>query len=181
MDEQLEILKLVTARLHEATIPYMVSGSIATSYYAQPRMTRDIDVIVDIGPKDVDRMVALFEHDFYCDREALRKAVETRRLVNLIHSATLVKVDLIVRKDTDYRRTEFARRQAHEVAGSTIWLTSPEDLLLSKLAWARASDSELQLRDARNLTSSVPDLDWPYIRQWAGELSIRDLVDDLAP
>ena len=179
MDALQEILTLVAARLDDAGIPYMVSGSVATSYYGQPRMTRDIDLVIDVGPHDAERLAALFEEDFYCDSEAIRRALETRRMVNVIHSASLIKVDLIVRKDSEYRRTEFERRQAHTLAGSRIWIVSPEDLSLSKLVWAKASGSELQLRDARNLATSVAELDWPYVRRWARELGVEDLVNGL--
>ena len=72
----------------------------------------------------------------------------------------VVKVDFIVRKDTLYRHEEFSRRYAVEIDGATVWLVMAEDLLLSKLAWAAESHSEIQLQDVRNLIVSVADLDW---------------------
>ena len=179
MSDELDVLKLVAARLDGAGIPYMVSGSMAMNYYAQPRMTRDIDVVVELSATDADRMAALFSPDFYCDVDAIRTAVRQRGMFNVIHDALVVKVDFIVRKDTPYRQTEFTRRRPVTVDGATIRLASAEDLLLSKLYWAKDSRSELQLGDARNLIACVPDLDWPYLTHWAAELSVAALLAEV--
>jgi len=72
-------------------------------------------------------------------------------MFNLLHLESVVKVDMIVRKDSEYRRTEFERRRRIELDAFSLWIVSKEDLILSKLAWAKPSGSELQLRDVRNL------------------------------
>lgn len=95
-------------------------------------------------------------------------AVAHRSAFNLIHDRTVIKVDCIVRKATPYRRVELARRRPVTIAGRVVQVVAPEDLLLSKLAWARPSRSEVQLRDVRSLIACVPDLDWPYLERWAG-------------
>ena len=123
MTEELEVLTTITARLEAAGIPYMVTGSFAANYYAVPRMTRDIDLVVDLSAGDADRFCALFEGDFYLERDAVRGAIAARSAFNLIHQAHVVKVDCIVRKDTDYRRTEFARqRRAGHPAYDFGWM-----------------------------------------------------------
>jgi hypothetical protein len=174
MLDELEILKLVAARLADAGISYMVSGSMAMNYYAQPRMTRDIDI--ELGPADIPRVVALFTPDFLCEVEAVRDAVRRRGMFNIIHGESIVKVDFIVRKDLPYRVEEFGRRRYVDIGQMSLWMVSPEDLLLSKLHWAKDSRSELQLRDARNLIACVGDLDWGYIEAWARDLSVSDLL-----
>ena len=172
MADLLDVLRIVTTRLDLAGVPYMVSGSLALGYYAQPRMTRDIDVVVELDPAGVQKLVAAFTADFYCDEDAVRRAVATRRLVNLVHLESAYKIDLIVRKDSEYRQVEFQRRRRLSLGGVYVWLAAPEDLLLSKLVWARESGSELQLRDAATLVASVQDLDWPYIARWAATLGV---------
>lgn len=157
----------------------MVSGSMAMNYYAQPRMTRDIDIVVEVSGADVDRIGDGFEADFYCDREMVRDAVARQGMFNLIHQESVTKVDCIVRKDTPYRRAEFARRRAVVVDDTTLWMVAPEDLLLSKLHWAKDSRSELQLRDVRNLIAAVPTLDWTYIERWARDLTVTDLLREV--
>ena len=181
MADLLEVLRIVTSRLDLAGVPYMVSGSLALGYYAQPRMTRDIDVVVELDDTGVQRVVAAFSADFYCDEDAVRRAVATRRLVNLVHLESAYKVDLIVRKDSEYRRVEFRRRRRLSVGGVDVWLAAPEDLLLSKLVWAGESGSDLQLRDAAALVASVPDLDWPYIARWASMLGVSRQLEALQP
>jgi hypothetical protein len=111
MADLLGVLRIVTSRLELSGIPYMVSGSLALGYYAQPRMTRDIDVVVELDHTQIQKVVEAFSADFYCDEDAVRRAVATRRLANLVHLESAYKVDLIVRKDSEYRQVEFQRRR----------------------------------------------------------------------
>jgi hypothetical protein len=101
--------------------------------------------------------------------------------VNLVHLESAYKVDLIVRKDSEYRQVEFQRRRRLSVGGVDVWLAAPEDLLLSKLVWAGESGSDLQLRDAAALVASVPDLDWSYIARWASMLGVARQLEALRP
>lgn len=179
MSEELDLLKLVAARLADAGIPYMVSGSTALSLYAEPRMTRDIDIVVELTEDDVARVADLFSEDFYCDADMIREAVARQGTFNLIHTDSVIKVDLIVRKGTAYRREEFARRRAVRIDEATIWFVAPEDLLLSKLAWAKESRSAIQLGDVRSLIACVADLDWPYVERWASDLTVCALLREV--
>jgi hypothetical protein len=181
MADLLDVLRIVTSRLDLAGVPYMVSGSLALGYYAQPRMTRDIDVVVELDHAGIQKVVAAFAEDFYCDEDAVRRAVATRRIVHLVHLESAYKVDLIVRKDSEYRQAEFQRRRRLSVGGVDVWLATPEDLLLSKLVWAREGGSDLQLRDAAVLVASVPDLDWTYISRWAAALGVARDLEALQP
>ena len=137
MQSELDILRDVTKRLDEARIQYMLTGSFALNYYAQPRMTRDIDIVVALTPKDADSVVALFEDDYYVPRNAVVRAITNQTLFNIIHSESIFKVDCIVRKNTEYRILEFERRQQVEVDEIKIWIVSKEDLIISKLHWAK--------------------------------------------
>lgn len=92
----------------------------------------------------------------------------TRRL------ASGIKVDLIVRKGSEYRQVEFARRREVTMAGVKTWIVSREDLILSKLVWAADSNSELQLRDVRSLLDD--NVDRKYLEQWAGRLGVAELM-----
>jgi hypothetical protein len=171
----LEVLRIVAERLTRVGIAYMVTGSIAMNHYAVPRMTRDVDLVVDLSVADTDPVCDLFEDDFYIDRDAVRRAVETRAVFNMIHTALVVKVDVVVRKETEYRRTEFARRRRIAVAEQELFVVAPEDLILSKLEWAGESRSAIQLADVRNLVESVVDLDREYLAQWTKRLGLDAL------
>lgn len=179
MSEELEVLKTVTARLDAAGIPYMVTGSMAANYYAVPRMTRDIDLVVELQERDADRLVELFQDQFYVDGEMVRQAVLKHTMFNLIHTTFVIKVDMVVRKESDYRREEFSRRRLASVEGHAFQIVAPEDLILSKLEWAKDSRSEVQLSDARNLVAGVPDLDRDYLRLWAGRLGVESMYREV--
>ena len=135
MDELFEFLVLIAERLDRAHIPYMLSGSVALSMYAQPRMTRDVDFVLDIEEAQVDKFVDLFESDCYVDRESVLEAVRARGMFNVIHEAWIIKADFVVRKDQPYRKTEFERRRTVSVGGKVFSVVTAEDLLLSKLHW----------------------------------------------
>jgi len=179
MSEELEVLKTVTARLGGARIPYMVTGSIAVNFYAVPRMTRDIDLVVELAEEDAGRIVRLFQDEFYVDAEMVRRAIAERGMFNLIHNRFVIKVDFVVRKDTEYRRTEFTRRRGVAVEGHPFFIVAPEDLVLSKLVWAKDSRSEVQLSDVRNLLASVEKMDREYLALWAERLSVGALYREV--
>jgi len=145
MNDQLDVLREVIARLEQAEIAYMVSGSTALNYYAEPRMTRDIDIVIELGPNGTSRFEQIFIGEFYLDRSVIDRAVKDRGMFKLIHVGRVVKVDFIVRKDSEYRRLEFTRRHRVEAEGLALHMVSPEDLMLSKLEWARQGPSELQV------------------------------------
>ena len=138
---------------------------------------RDVDLVVELQPADTERLVALFGAEFSCDASRIREAITRRSMFNLIHTAAVVKIDVIVRKDSPYRQEEFRRRRRAEISGVPLWVVSAEDLVLSKLDWARSSRSELQLRDVRNVIAAQPAFDWPYVDAWAERLELRDMLD----
>lgn len=172
---QLDLLKLVVARLEAAGLRYMVSGSTAMNFYAEPRMTRDIDIVVELEAGDAAKLVASLGDDFYVDEDTVRDAIERRSMFNAIHKAEVLKVDFIVRKDEPYRLEELARRRRITAGGVALWAAAPEDLVLSKLVWAKESESELQLRDVRNILASAT-LDGQYLDMWAARLAVADLL-----
>jgi|SRR5882724_3912506 len=174
MENELDILRDVTKRLSTAGIQYMLTGSFALNYYAEPRMTRDIDLVVALSPKDAESIVALFEDDYYVPRNAVVRGITNQSLFNIIHSDSVFKVDCIIRKDTEYRRLEFERRQQVEFDDIKIWIVSKEDLIISKLLWAKDFHSDFQLRDVKNLLKSGYDAD--YLKTWTRRLDLDDLL-----
>ncbi len=133
MAEEIDLLKTIAAKLDSERIAYMMTGSMAMALYAAPRMTRDIDIVVHVTPAHVEKLLGLFRDAFYLEEAAVRKAVSEKGMFNLIHNESVAKVDMIVRKDDDYRIEEFSRRRAVDVDGVSISVVTPEDLILSKL------------------------------------------------
>jgi hypothetical protein len=123
-------------------------------------------------------LVSAFSTDFYIDEDAVRSAIKSQRKFDLMHLDSAIKVDLIVRKNSEYRHAEFERRKSVEFAGISTWITSREDLILSKLIWARDTGSEMQLRDVRTLIDE--SVDWLYLKDWAAKLGIAAKLDELS-
>jgi hypothetical protein len=132
MSEELDVLKEVVRRLGLAKLPYMVTGSIAGNFYAIPRMTRDIDLVVELLEADVGRFISLVEKDYYLEPETVQDAVKNKGMLNLIHDQYIIKVDFVVLKDIPYLRREFSRRKKVTIEGQNIYVVAPEDLILSK-------------------------------------------------
>src|SRR5215831_1319935 len=174
MTEELDVLRIISERLESSHVPFMLTGSFALGYYGKPRMTRDLDFVVALMEQHIDALVKAFSPDFYIDADDARAAIRAQRMFNLMHLSSGIKVDLIVRKDSEYRQVEFARRKLVELAGVSTWITSREDLILSKLVWARDANSELQKRDVRTLLDDT--VDWPYLSEWAPKLGIGALL-----
>jgi hypothetical protein len=168
---ELDVLRDVCARLENAGIEYMLTGSLAMNYYATPRMTRDVDLVVAAEASDAEKFVGLFAPDYYVPQEGLARTIRDRGMFNLLH------IDIVIRKDEPFRRVEFARRARVTLSGVDAWIVSKEDLILSKLVLARDAESELQRRDVRNLLSAEADVS--YLRTWAPRLGVADLLERL--
>ena len=171
---EIDIVRDISGKLEQAGIDYMLTGSMAMNYYAQPRMTRDIDIVVAMGPEDVERLVALFEPEYYVSKKSIRETLAQESIFNLIHHESVIKVDCIVHKQSDYRKTEFARRRQVAILDFRTCLVSKEDLIISKLWWAKDSRSELQLTDVKNLLSTGYDAE--YVERWTRELGLNSLL-----
>src|ERR1044071_7029379 len=111
MKTELDVLRDVSQRLESSGIEFMLTGSMAMNFYAQPRMTRDIDLVIKLAADQTDTLISLFESDYYVDRRAVAHAVAQQSMFNLIHNETIIKFDCIVLKNQEYRQEEFERRR----------------------------------------------------------------------
>jgi len=163
--------------LEEAGIPYMLTGSFASTFYGPPRSTHDIDLVVDPSARSLDALLQRIDPDrYYVSPEAAREALATRSQFNVIDMETGWKVDLILRKERPFSHEEFRRRQAARIVGVNVLVASVEDAILSKLEWAKLGGSERQLRDVAGMvTAHAARLDRVYIDHWARVLSVVDL------
>ena len=93
-------------------------------------------------------------------------------MFNIIDHVTGFKIDFILRKDTDYFKLAFSRRQVVQELGATIHVISLEDLIIAKLIWSQDSQSEKQLDDIQNLLLN-PEKDMEYIQRWSKQLNLN--------
>lgn len=164
----------VVGRLDAAGIPHMVTGSLASSWYGEPRATQDLDVVIDPSPTAIDGLVeGLLADGWYVDREVARHALGERAQFNAI-GPDAFKVDFIIRRDRPFSRAEFDRRQRVEILGTRTFIPSVEDMVIAKLEWAQASDSERQLRDVIGMLQvggAAVDVD--YVDGWVQHLGVQ--------
>lgn len=172
MNEQLDFLHSIADRFESAGIPYMLTGSLAMSVYTQPRMTRDVDLVVECSTVSAEDLVALFQKDCYVSEIAVREALAGGGMFNVIQLEGVTKADFIVRRDEEYRVAEFDRRIVKMIGGREVPVATAEDLFLSKLVWWRESDSALQKSDLVLLLDSVKSMDFEYIKFWAEKLNL---------
>jgi hypothetical protein len=172
-----ELLKRVCDELEEKNIDYMLSGSLAMNIYTVPRMTRDIDIVIDLKISDIDKFVTIFEKGFYIYKEGLGEEIRNRRMFNVIDNDSGFKIDFIVKKRTEFHLKEFERRERKSAFGFKPWVVSMEDLVLSKLKWIQELKSDTQLSDIENLLS-VPEIDKGYIKEWCEKMQLKtyDLI-----
>ena len=168
-------VRRVAVLLEAASVPYMLTGSLAAAYYATPRATQDIDVVIDTEEAGIDRLVQEFQGaGLYVDRDAALDAWRHRSQFKAIDPESGWKVDLIVRKDRAFSREEFERRGRADVFGIEVSLATLEDLLIAKLEWAQMGDSELQRGDvARLLERAGESLNREYVEKWVDALGLQ--------
>jgi len=167
----LELLNRVCRALDDNQFPYMISGSIALNVYAIPRMTRDIDIVIELPINRIDNFVQLFPNS-YLNKATIIEEVNRQGLFNIIDHNTGFKLDFIIRKDTDYFKHAFSRRKKIRELETELWIISLEDLIIAKLIWIQDYRGEQQTQDIKNLLLS-PDKDMEYIRKWSLDLGLN--------
>ncbi len=176
-EDQKIVLRDCTQRLERLRIPYMLSGSMAMIPYAMMRMTRDIDIVVELRSTDAQRIIDAFEPQYYVPHGRVREAISRQRMFNMLHQETVVKVDCVIRKDDAFQKNAFARRQKTTLAGIDLWIISKEDLILSKLNWAKETKSEMQMRDVASIIRNGYDEE--YVQPWIEELGLNEIFSEV--
>lgn len=176
-------LALIIARILERLgVRYCIGGSVASSVYGEVRTTFDVDVVADLGPGDVEVLVAAVESDFHVVVEAVERAVRDRSSFNLIHEQMLVKVDVFVPPDDPVFREQLVRSRRVALLsdpGSEVELASPEDVLIHKLRWYEMGGrvSDRQWRDVLGVLKVQREaLDLAYLERTAASLDLSELL-----
>lgn len=168
------LLRTVVGALREAGIPCMLTGSIAGAYHGASRATMDIDLVVDPQPEQLGTFTAAVSRTgAYVSADAALEAVHKRNMFNVIDGRTGWKADLIVRKAREFSTVEFDRRQPAQLLGFSVDVASVEDVILSKMEWAKLGGSYRQIEDVRSLTRVNADtLDRVYLNHWIDVLGL---------
>ncbi|MCK4761688.1 MAG: hypothetical protein KAW12_05765 [Candidatus Aminicenantes bacterium] len=167
-------------------IAYYIGGSFSSSIHGIPRTTMDIDIVADIKRSHVDHFYQYLQNDYYIDKDMICSALEKKSSFNIIHLGTMMKIDVFVLKDRDFDRQAFNRREPGVLDEGNrrieYYLSSPEDIILSKLEWFKMGGgvSERQWKDVIGVLKVQGDnLDTGYLQEWAKELKLSDLLEEL--
>ncbi len=176
--EQSELLRYFVEILERLGLRYLVTGSVATIFYGEPRFTNDIDIVVELHPNLIMEFCRSFPAtEFYLSEEDVREAVAHHGQFNIIHPTSGLKVDVLIPEDTPFNRSRFARSARVKPASDfEATFASAEDVIVKKMEYYREGGSEKHLRDITGvLTISGSRIDRAYIAGWASRLGLDDV------
>lgn len=170
------VLSRIIQALQDAGVPYMLTGSFASSLHGSPRVTHDVDIVIAPTLGTLQRLLGHFPEDsYYVNRDAALQAYGSEGMFNVVDFDTGWKVDFIMRKSRAFSQEEFERRHSALIESTSVVVASAEDVIIAKLEWAKLGESERQLRDVASILSiRGTDLDVIYIDQWVERLGILD-------
>lgn len=162
--------------LEKAKVAYMLSGSLASMYYSFPRATTDADFVLELGSTRLSEIADLLGPGFRIDPQMMFESVTgtTKNDVEVI--GTPFKIELFRLSSQPFDRERFSRRIKAKLLDRTVWLPTPEDVIIQKLLWNRPKDREdvIGVIAAQRTT-----LDIKYIHRWCDELGSRSTLEEL--
>jgi hypothetical protein len=180
LNEPKDFLARLVAKLNQVGMPFMVVGSLASGFHGTIRSTNDFDLVIAPSAEQLGQFLDCLGPDYYVSSAAAWQALAQRSMFNVVDFQAGWKADLIIRKDRPFDLAAFCRRQVATVLETSAPVGSAEDTILSKLEWAKQSESERQLRDALGVVAIQRDnLDREYLSKWAQELGVADLLQNV--
>lgn len=183
LGEPIEVTQRIAQTFEGLGIPYLVGGSLASSLHGIPRATQDVDIVADIKPNQVVSLVSALKTEFYIDADMIREAIRNRGSFNVIHLATMFKVDIFVLKPDQTSQQEMIRREQYQVSDNPqdqLYLATAEDVIIHKLYWYQmsGSSSERQWNDVLGVIQVQSDqLDYAYLKQTAQQRGVSKLLE----
>ena len=170
----------VVAALDALNVPYMLVGSFSTNHYGIPRSTQDADFVVELASVSVGQVARQLGPSFRLDPQMSFETVTmTRRYVAEVASIPF-KVEFFLLGSDPYDQERFRRRVQTSALGRTIWLPTPEDVIITKLRWALVGGRSKDRDDARDVIAVQEGrIDWDYVHTWCDRHGTRALLDEV--
>ena len=173
-----DLVQIFTRRLNLLGVAYMVTGAVAATIYGEPRLTHDIDLVIDLGLEEIEKFADAFPIEaFYCPpAEVIR--LETGRSqrghFNLIHHETGLKADVYACGRDSLQKWGLANCRSFSIGGENVRVAPPEYVILRKLEYYREGGSEKHLRDiAGILELSREDIDFSFLESKVKDSSLN--------
>lgn len=180
--EQADLLRRLLGILEAMEVPYMVVGSLASAAYGEPRMTQDVDIVVDPTEEQVRRLCRFFpSSEFYVSEESALDAMRRKTQFNIIDSLSANKIDVMIVPDSNWGRSELSRRRRMRILPDLDgYCARPEDVILGKMSYYAEGGSEKHLRDITGILKvSAADVDLDYVSRWAQTLGLNEVWDSV--
>ena len=175
-----ELLNKIVDVFDGLQIPYMVTGSVAAMAYGEPRFTNDIDFVAAIDEPYIMGLIKAFpDEEFYISEDMIRDAIYHDGQFNIIHPASGLKVDVIIKQDTPFDNSRFKRlRRIWPAESYQANFAAPEDVIVKKMVYYQEGGSEKHLRDITGILKvSGEEVDRDYITEWALHLGVVEIWD----
>lgn len=155
------LFQIFISRLNTIGIRYMVTGAVASIIYGEPRLTHDIDLVVELSSEKAEEIVKVFpSNEFYCPPVEIIKLEAGRQLhghFNIIHHETGFKADMYILGQDKLHHWAMSNLKRIELEGEQVWLAPPEYVILRKLEYYREGGSEKHLRDIAGMVKIASD------------------------
>lgn len=159
--QKYDLFQIFVSRINKLSITYMITGAVASIVYGEPRLTNDIDIVLDLKLDDLEKFKDAFpSEEFYCPPTEVMKLEISRPLrghFNLIHRDTGFKADIYASGADELHLWGLKNRNRVQVKNSEFWLAPVEYVILRKLEYYREGRSEKHLRDIAGILELSSD------------------------